>query len=692
LSPIDALLSGSCLSTEQIREILLGNGPDEAADALAQHLIGCAQCERAVDAISLDAHVLDALQIDSQGPAPSAEEFADVASRVSRLSQLSVVFDQPNPLSVAQNQPPCLPLPELPAMLGPYRLVQLLGAGGMGVVYRAEDTSLRRFVALKLLQPGIDREARYRDRFLREARAMAALKHDNIVVIHQVGEAAVAGQHGTVPFLAMELLEGENLQAWMAAIFRPVAAWVARIGRQAAAGLVAAHAQGLIHRDIKPANLWLEAPAPWLAEPAKQRLPLGAVARLKVLDFGLARPSDDGSGSHAVSGTPGYMAPEQSRGEQQDGRSDLFGLGCVLFELSTGAHPFPKRERDHISEFLTPLPIREANPAIPAPLATLIEQMLARDPVDRPASAREVEQRLSAIEADMGRDGAPATAHRRIRRGVLAASLLVVALATAILARTWQRSAPIESANAAPIASPAPPEDEPDDPNFPNGPPDAHWARQLAKRPPKEQFGLVARKLAELNPGYDWRPTTGWVEPELVIRFTVNSNHVHDIRPLRALVDLHNVAIKGLAPEGGEFTDVSPISGLPLYALTINEQPRFRDLSPLKGCQLKVLNLSGTGVDSLNDLAALPLQELIISETRVMDLAPIRSLKNLHKLHCDGCPIESLEPLAGTQIHELKADLRSAKDLDILGKMPKLERINGKSLNDFRRAFKPTQN
>src|SRR5262249_719027 len=149
--------------------------------------------------------------------------------------------------------------------------VSLLGQGGMGLVFEAEDLHLRRRTALKVLLPDLAAQAKARARFLREARAAAALKHDHIVTIYQVGE-----DRG-VPFLAMEVLQGMALEQWLVQTPQPAVAQVLRIGHEAASGLAAAHACGLVHRDIKPANLWLESPK----------------GRVKILDFGLARSTDD---------------------------------------------------------------------------------------------------------------------------------------------------------------------------------------------------------------------------------------------------------------------------------------------------------------------------------------------------------------------------------------------------------------
>jgi serine/threonine protein kinase len=272
--------------------------------------------------------------------------------------------------------------------LGPFRVLRVLGAGGMGVVYQAEDPQLKRPVALKAMRPALAASASARQRFLREAQA-AAIVHDHVVPIHQVGE-----DRG-VPFLAMQLLEGESLDERLQRGPRLSLGETLRIGRETAEGLAAAHQRGLIHRDIKPANLWLERHVH-----GRQ----GGDFRVKILDFGLARGAGDQAQltqQGAILGTPSYMAPEQATGEAVDARCDLFSLGCVLYRLVTGQLPF--RGSDTIAMLLAvatenPRPPGKVNPATPAELSDLVMRLLAKKPGDRPASAQDVVEALAAIE------------------------------------------------------------------------------------------------------------------------------------------------------------------------------------------------------------------------------------------------------------------------------------------------------
>jgi WD40 repeat protein/serine/threonine protein kinase len=273
--------------------------------------------------------------------------------------------------------------------LGNYRVRKVLGAGGMGVVFEAEDPKLQRPVALKAMLPSLAARPTNRQRFLREAQAAAAITHDHIVTIYQVDE-----DRG-VPFLAMQLLQGESLESRLRRERLLPISEVLRIGRETAEGLDAAHQRGLIHRDVKPANLWLEA----------------GRDRVKILDFGLARAARGEAQltrSGAFVGTPAYAAPEQVRGGAVDPRSDLFSLGCVLYRLCTGELPFRGADTLAVLAALaveTPRPVDEVNAEVPPALAELVMAMLSKEPGGRPASARAVIEALEAIEG--GQTGQP---------------------------------------------------------------------------------------------------------------------------------------------------------------------------------------------------------------------------------------------------------------------------------------------
>jgi serine/threonine protein kinase len=278
--------------------------------------------------------------------------------------------------------------------LAGYTVHKLLGQGGMGIVFQAEDPRLKRTVALKVLQPRLAEDLEYHERFLREGRAAAALQNDHIVRIYQAGEA------NGIPFLAMEFLDGESLDH-LKEERRPISLFQAvRWAKEIALGLAAAHDLGLIHRDIKPANIWLESPG----------------QRVKILDFGLARTACDElhlTQTGIIVGTPAYMSPEQAKGEPLDARSDLFSLGSVLYEMLSGQQPFQGPNITAVLSALLvakPRPLSEICAHIPRSLEKLVRQLLAKAPDARPESAREVADRLGRIEQEIQDAGAAAIA------------------------------------------------------------------------------------------------------------------------------------------------------------------------------------------------------------------------------------------------------------------------------------------
>jgi len=275
--------------------------------------------------------------------------------------------------------------------LGPYRIVKELGRGGMGAVYAAVDMRLDRRLALKVMLPRYAADLDAKERFLREARAAAKVSHDNVVTIYE------ADEREGVAYIAMQFLQGYPLDEYLKKKGNPSLPQVVRIAREAAAGLAAAHHIGLVHRDVKPGNLWLEAPN----------------GRVKVLDFGLAKPLDadvELTKSGAIVGTPAYMAPEQARGLKVDHRADLFSLGVMLYRLCTGRLPFQGPSTMAVLMALgteEPAQVEALNPNVPGALAELIHQLLAKKPEQRLASATEVVKRLRGIGEQMGRATAP---------------------------------------------------------------------------------------------------------------------------------------------------------------------------------------------------------------------------------------------------------------------------------------------
>lgn len=269
--------------------------------------------------------------------------------------------------------------------LGIFKILGVLGKGGMAVVFDAEDSILHRRVALKVLQPSLSTSS-IRERFLREARLLASVNSDFVVRIYQVGEA------NDIPYLVMEKLSGESLERRLEKDGRLPASEALKILKQAAEGLQVAHQNGLIHRDIKPANLWLE------KRDGKQ-------PRVKLIDFGIARHMAHESNLTSkgqILGTPVYMSPEQAMGQPVDPRTDLYGLGAVLYHLVTGEPPIGTSAelQHHLREMNSLQGQIQNNQAfnIPQTVSNLIQQLMHTDPKQRPSSAIELVHILQKME------------------------------------------------------------------------------------------------------------------------------------------------------------------------------------------------------------------------------------------------------------------------------------------------------
>lgn len=352
----------SLCSHERLHLALAGRLDAEEESLLNRHLDDCPECAAALEQLSGGVQASDevATMLTPDG-------LDDVWPLRDECSTVDFVVDHLAPSDD----------PEVPGTLGGYDIVEVIGRGGMGVVLKGYDRELKRFVAIKALAPHLAHSALARKRFAREAQAAAAVVNLHVIAIHQVQPS------GKLPFLVMPLLTGESLAQRLKAKGTLELNEVLRVGMQAADGLAAAHAQGLIHRDVKPANILLEK----------------GVERAVLTDFGLARAADDVSMTRQgiIAGTPEYMSPEQARGEPLDGRSDLFSLGCVLYETATGVSPFRTDStmatlRRIVDE--QPASIASLVPELPPWFCHIVERLLSKDPDLRFASASEVKQVL----------------------------------------------------------------------------------------------------------------------------------------------------------------------------------------------------------------------------------------------------------------------------------------------------------
>ncbi len=331
----------ACPSDEVLVEVLLGKYEKPDLQVLEDHFQTCEACVERASMLQPDDSLSTIFKATSSTNDPfteTIEERVAMSQIIERskqaVSQLETLHSGIDTTQNGQTKPRDADLSEIeldflaPAQqsdelgrLGDYRILKILGKGGMGLVFSAEDVRLKRSVALKVMLPSVANDRGAKDRFIREAQAAAAIEHDNIISIYQVGE-----DRG-VPFIAMPLLKGQSLKVRLERLGKLPQHEVVKIGCQVAMGLAAAHDRNLIHRDIKPDNIWLES----------------KTGRIKILDFGLVRATVEDSGltqSGMVLGTPRYMAPEQALGEEVDARSDLFSLGSVLYHLLTGKPAF----------------------------------------------------------------------------------------------------------------------------------------------------------------------------------------------------------------------------------------------------------------------------------------------------------------------------------------------------------------
>jgi serine/threonine protein kinase len=602
------------------------------------------------------------------------------------------------------------PRPDALGRLGHYEVLEVLGRGGFGIVFRAFDETLQRLVAIKVLAPQLAATSPARKRFLREARSSARVRHEHVVQVHAVEEEPL-------PYLVMEFIPGETLQQRLDRLGPLEVPEVIRLGRQIAEGLAAAHDTGLIHRDVKPANILIEA---------------GPHPHVKITDFGLARAADDASSTQSgfIAGTPLYMAPEQASAGPLDQRADLFSLGSVLYAMCTGRPPFRAPTTLAVLRRVaedTPRPIREIIPEVPPWLCDLITRLHAKKPEDRFASAREVADLLTrhlAISdcrlqiADSVRDASgkseisslqsaiPRRPRFRTRRWAAAAAGVLVLLGglgfmeasgvTDVRGTVIRLFSP-EGTLVVEVADPGVSvaidgsdlvitgagtreirlrpgryrvEARKDGKVVrqelatvtKNGrqvvrvsqepPPDtkaaeaAAWERAVAALPATKQVEAVAARLKDLNPGFDGK-VVPTIENGVVTGLAFSTEQVSDISPVRASSRLKNLKCNANTIAAGRLEDLSPLKGMRLHSLELWTSPLVQDLTPLKGMPLTSLQLSASPVRDLTPLKGMPLASLQLTGSLVQDLTQLEGLP-LRSLDLNACAlVKDLTPLKG---------------------------------------------
>jgi predicted Ser/Thr protein kinase len=550
-------------------------------------------------------------------------------------------------------------------VLGNYVILDRLGAGGMGIVFKAQHRRMRRLVALKVLTPVITRSMAAVRRFQREVEAAAQLSHPNIVAAYDAAE--VAGTH----FLVMEYVVGRDLSRLVQEQGPLPAAQAIFCVLQAARGLEHAHAQGVIHRDIKPSNLLLD--------------DRGTV---KILDMGLARVADHEKEAPAepeltesgmVMGTCEYMAPEQAANSHAaDSRADIYSLGCTLCYLINGRPPY--KGSNAIETLLAhreqPIPHLGGGERTVSPsLERVYQRMLAKTPGLRYQSMHEVVVALEGlagcqalVQPHYNRPLRPGRSFIRIaQRGKWTAAIALIAILGAALVflssqgrkadsqaklslvgATGNRGLPKQSVV---VATYAKKEASPEAPEK---------AATLAGMSPAQQAAHVLALLEARNPGFDGKGAYE-VENGEVAALAFRTDHVADISPVHGLARLRRLNCSGSTTNQGKLRGLEPLRGLPLTELICSFNPQLRDLSPLTGMPLQTLDCANTGVGDLAVLTGMPLTLVHCHDTEVRDLTPLRQ----------------------APLQKLRFDLRVGQDIEVLRSSKTLTKINGLDPAEF---------
>ena len=576
-----------------------------------------------------------------------------------------------------------------PRIIGGFQIVDKLGQGGMGAVYRATQLSIGREVALKIMSPEVAKNKGFSERFLREAMAMGAINHPNVITCFD------AGKDGKILYMALELMTGgdaDQLARGNGGILP--AARACGIVRDCAAGLGAIHKAGLIHRDIKPANIFL-----------------GDNGTAKLADLGLARQEDGDdqmTRTGTAMGTPAFMSPEQAQGvDDLDIRSDIYALGATLFALSTGQPPFTGQSAYAIVARVINDPVpdpRSLNPNIPEPLVQVIRAAMQKDRKKRLQTPHDLHQLLIRCHEELLAAGlsestvgalpvslvAQPTPHTHVgagnsnrhhrthsnsttstNRNWLVGAGIFVAIATAATVGVSLVTPPTtktitnttntttdkpretlsETARPEVVVKPLPPKPAPAAvapasvlvPNDP-WPEEAAWILTTSGFGADKQLPTVLTALHQLNPRFDGQNKAEMDASGAVTSLTLSSKGLDDLRPLQALKNIHTLILRGGTPgERSPLYDVQSLRNLPLTRLAL-PWTMVEDLTPLQGKPLIEVDLAGSTVTDLTPILNPNLRKLSFSTDRVR--RGIASLRDLPTVDSLGISWEECVPAA----------------------------------------------
>ena len=619
---------------------------------------------------------------------------------------------------------------------GRYRILKPIGSGGMGQVFLAEHTHFRKRVALKILPPRFGEDKVALARFLREARAVAALNHPNIVQANDVGESE--GVH----FLAMEWVDGASLADLVANSGPLPLGEACEYARQAALGLAHAHAVGLVHRDIKPQNILLN-----------------REGVIKILDLGLAKFAQDQNdqltrehNSRDILGTADYMAPEQATaGSEVTPAVDLYALGCTIYFMLVGQAPFAGKSTPQklIAHVMQPLP---RIPNVPTEFQTLLDRLTAKNPLQRHRSADELAQelaywatpaqpqsfvlRISAspvptaalsgplvsvpspsqmipqteVIADpfaaITEEDQPITVStstssssksKRSSRGMRWLLLIAGVILTGVGGTLWYVLANDDPSSVTELSQSA--STATVEVSKPKLEPKSDWNRlsheeflqAVATLPSQQKTQAVMDRLLHLNPGWELRYEEDYDHQNRLVRLKLNGTKLRYIQPLAALSDLRilEFEVYPVWMVNEELTDISPLKRLQLTELSLNRFARLSDVSPLLGMPLIRLELARTAVSDLAFLRTIPtlrklsLHGLTLKDLKILSDLPLESLLLQGTRGCDFTPVGKITSLQHLDLSYTNvSDLSFLKHLSLLSLY--LAKTNVQSLEPLR--------